>query len=215
MEDLIQIEKAAEEHLTIAGIEKNLSNKMKSLAKSELKQSKANETLAQKEFDLAKIRKEFAETNIDLVDHKLKIRQGGVLVFKEDEIKNNVNISIYNGKLAQIHEKFADVNKKIADLEKIIAEKRESIAYLILNVARIRVILARKQFVYIKSVRNQLMQEKIIKVEKEIETLSKDLFNERIKLKTQEEEIKKKENKLAELNKEASLILSEREKIRH
>ena len=215
MEELIQIEKAAEEHLTIAGIEKNLSNKMKSLAKSELKQSKANETLAQKEFDLAKIRKEFAETNIDLVDHKLKIRQGGVLVFKEDEIKNNVNISIYNGKLAQIHEKFADVNKKIADLEKIIAEKRESIAYLILNVARIRVILARKQFVYIKSVRNQLMQEKIIKVEKEIETLSKDLFNERIKLKTQEEEIKKKENKLAELNKEASLILSEREKIRH
>ncbi|MFX1297736.1 MAG: hypothetical protein ACFFD2_23175 [Promethearchaeota archaeon] len=215
MEDLIQIEKAAEEHLTIAGIEKNLSNKMKSLAKSELKQSKANETLAQKEFDLAKIRKEFAETNIDLVDHKLKIRQGGVLQFKEDEIKNNVNISIYNGKLAQIHEKFADVNKKIADLEKIIAEKRESIAYLILNVARIRVILARKQFVYIKSVRNQLMQEKIIKVEKEIETLSKDLFNERIKLKTQEEEIKKKENKLAELNKEASLILSEREKIRH
>ena len=215
MEDLIQIEKAAEEHLTIAGIEKNLSNKMKSLAKSELKQSKANETLAQKEFDLAKIRKEFAETNIDLVDHKLKIRQGGVLVFKEEEIKNNVNISIYNGKLAQIHEKFADVNKKIADLEKIIAEKRESIAYLILNVARIRVILARKQFVYIKSVRNQLMQEKIIKVEKEIETLSKDLFNERIKLKTQEEEIKKKENKLAELNKEASLILSEREKIRH
>lgn len=215
MEELIQIEKAAEEHLIIARIEKNLSNKMKSLAKSELKQSKANETLAQKEFDLAKIRKEFAETNINLVDHKLKIRQGGVLVFREEEIKNNVNISIYNGKLAHIHEKFADINKQIADLEKNIAEKRESLAYLILNIAKIRVILARKQSLYIKSVRNQLVQEKIIKVEKEIETLSKNLFNDRMKLKTQEEEIKKKENELAELNKVACLILSEREKIRH
>lgn len=215
MEDLNQIERAAEEHLTLAGIEKNLSNKMKNLAKSELKQSKANEALAQKEFDLAKIRKEFADSNVDLVDHKLKIRQGGVLVFKEEEIKNNVNISIYNGKLAQIHEKFGDINKKIAQLEKIVAEKREDIAYLILNIAKIRVILARKQFTYIKSVRNELAQEKIIKVEKEIETLSKDLFNERMKLITQEEEIKKNENELAELNKAACWILSEREKIRY
>ncbi|HUW90627.1 MAG TPA: hypothetical protein VMV43_08900 [Candidatus Nanopelagicaceae bacterium] len=57
MENLVQIEKDAQQNLKIAQYEKELAQKLKINALTEIKKAKARETLLKIEFDLAEIKK--------------------------------------------------------------------------------------------------------------------------------------------------------------
>ena len=87
MEALDQVKKVAEANAIIAAGERELARKIKILAKSESKRAKARRDLTKKELDLIKIRLEAAETNKTLVDKKLNFRQGGIIQFNEEELK--------------------------------------------------------------------------------------------------------------------------------
>ena len=214
MEGLDQVKKVAEANAIVAAGERELAKKIKILAKSESKGAKARRDFTKRELDLIKIRLEAAETNKNLVNKKLNFRHGGILQFNEEELKKEVKSFIYLGNLAKAQENIAGTYNQIAALEEQIAENKEKLADLILNSAKIREKLGKKQLAYIKAKNEQLEMEKISKIEKEIETLYKDLQEETMQISAKGNEIRNKENGLADLNSIACSKLSEQEKIR-
>lgn len=191
-----------------------LAKKLKKLAKSELERSKARNLLVKKDKKFTKLRREVAVDIKDFVEEKLEIRKNGALKFSEDELKKEITKSIYNGKMAIFQEALNDLYLKIADIDKIIAQKRQKYATNALDLAKEREQLSKKLLIYIKTVRENLPEEEVLKAKRECENLKKKLLLEGKELLEKEGEIKRKENELADLEREVGLKFSELEKIR-
>jgi len=191
-----------------------LAKKLKKLAKSELERSKARNLLVKKDKKFTKLRREVAVDIKDFVEKKLEIRKNGVLKFSEDELKKEITKSIYNGKMAIFQEALNDLYLKIADIDKIIAQKRQKYAINALDLAKEREQLSKKLLIYIKTVRENLPEEQVLKAKRECENIKKKLLLEKKELLEKEGEIKRKENELVDLEREVGLKFSELEKIR-
>ena len=84
-----------------------------------------------------------------------------------------------------------------------------------MTVANNRNKLAKIQLKYVKIYKANAPKEKISKVEQELNHHQKVLIEARDEVINRTKNIKEKENKLADLKRELSIKLSEREKIRH
>ena len=215
MEKLVQFEKLASENLIIAENDKKVAKKLRTLAKSELENSKAIAQLVKKEMQLTKIRKEVAENIKDLVEQKLKLKDGGVLKFSDEELRKEISFSIYNGKIAVILKLIADNQQEIADLEQKIAEDRQKYAQDSLNFAKKREELSKKLLIYVNAVKEKVPDKQILKAKKGCEKLQQDLIKEKKEILLKEGKIKDLERELAELEKKLSLKFSELETIRN
>ncbi len=215
MEKLVQFEKLASENLVIAESDKKLAKKLKNLAKSELEKSKAISQLVKKELQLTRIRREVAENIKDLVDSKLKLKDGGILRFSDEELKKDISFSIYNGKIAVIQKLIAENQQLIANLEEKIADQRQKYAQDTLDFAKKREELSKRLFLYVNTIKDKAPDKQISKAKKGCEKLQQDLIKEKKSLLLKEGEIRINEKKLADLEKELSLKYSELERIRN
>ena len=212
MAEVKNVERLAEENSNIAKSEKESASELKALAKQTLKMAKAREMLVKNEIDLAKIRERLAEKSKKLVESKEKVKE--LLKFGNDILKAEKIQAIYNEKVAEIQTKIAEIQAKYANVEVEIAEVKIKLANKKFDEAKERDNLAKKQLVYVKLVNTNAPGEKISKAEQAYLKIQKDLT----KFETDAMEINKnivgKQNKLADLKKELSEKLSEREKIR-
>jgi hypothetical protein len=215
LEKLVQFEKLASENLVIAENDKKLAKKLKTLAKSELEKSKAITQLVKKELQVTKIRKEVAENIKDLVEEKLKLKDGGVLKFSDDELRKEISFSIYTGKIAIVQKLIAENQQEIANLEGKIAGERQKYANDTLNFSKKREELSKKLMTYVNAVKEKLPDKQILKAKKGCERLQQDLIKEKKKILLKEGEIKLIEKELANLERELSLKFSELERIRN
>jgi hypothetical protein len=215
MEKLIQFEKLASENLLIAENDKRLAKKLKSLAKSELERSKAMSQLVKKELQLTKIRKEVAENIKDLVEEKLKLKENGVLKFSNEELRKEINFSIYTGKIAIVQKLIAENEQEIAKLERVIALVRQKYAEDTLTFAKKREELSKKLLLYIKAVKEKQPDAVIMKTKKGCKNMQQELIKKKKLLLLKEGDIRMKENNLSDLEKKLGLKFSELERIRH
>ena len=215
MEKLVQFEQLASENLTIAESDKKLAKTLKILAKSELEKSKAMTQLVKKELQLTKIREEVAVNMKDLVEEKMKLKEGGILKFSDEELRKEIKLSINTGKIAIIQKFLAEDQQVIADLEGKIADSREKYARDSLNFAKKRVDLSKKIIQYVNAVKDNLPDKQITKAKKGCEMLQQELIKDKKKSLIIEEEIKNLEKELADSEKELSLKFSELEAIRN
>jgi len=215
VEKIVQFEKLASENLSIAESNRKVAKRLKSLAKSELDRSKAMSQLVKKELEMTKIRKEVAEEMKNLVEEKLKLKDSGVLKFSDTELKKEIQLSIYNGKVAIMQKLIAENQQKLADLEEEIAKERQKYAKETLNFAKKREDLSKKLNAYINTIKEESSDNQILKAKKSCEKLQQDLIKEKKTLLLKEKEIKMMEIRLANLERELSAKFSELEQIRN
>lgn len=212
MEEIKNIERLAEENSKIAESEKESADEMKVLAKHTVKRAKAREMLVRSEIELAIIRKRLAEKSKKLVDRKEKAKV--LLKFADDSIKAEKHQAIYNDKIAEVQTKVAEIQQKIAHVETEIAEVEVKIANRKFHEAKERGNLAKKQFAYVKLANANAPSEKISKAEGVYLKIQEDLIKFEMDAMELNKNMSKKQHKLADLKKELSEKLSEREKIR-
>ena len=212
MEEVKNVERLANENSNIAKNEIDIANEMNALAKQEVKRAKAREMLAKNEIELASIRERLAEKTRKVVKRKEEVRD--IMKFSGDNLKAEKIQAVYNEKVAEIQKKVAEIQRKIANVETEIAEVKVRLANKKLGEGKGRTNLAKKQFAYVKLVNSNAPGEKISKAEEIYLKEQKDLT----KFETDAMEINKnlveKQNKLADLKKELSVKLAEREKVR-
>ncbi len=212
MEDIENIEKIANENLILAENEKNLLNDVKSFAQKEIKKAKARENLVRNEIELAEIREEYAKKSKVFLVEKEKLKS--LLDLSEGNLKYEENQAIYNTKVALAQKKIAEIHKKIASIELKIADERLVIYRIRLNKVKARSELGKYQLKYVKLVNNDAPEVKSTRVKTiceeqqvKIKKLDKELYEKY-------SEITNLQNKLADLKKELSFAINEREKIR-
>lgn len=212
MEEIENVERLAEENSELAKVEKESAIDMKHEAELTVKRAKAREMLVENEIELTKIRERLAEKTKKLVGRKEKVKE--LLKFGDEGLKIEKSQAIYNERVAEIQIKIAEIQRKIANVETEIAEVKVKLANKKLHEAKDRDNLAKKLFAYVKLMRESAPNEKISKAEEAYLKIQKDLAN----LETDVMEIHKsiigKQNKLADLKKDHSAKLAEREKIR-
>ena len=130
-------------------------------------------------------------------------------------MKNESDYASYYKRLAINSSEIANIHKKTASDEENIAKLKIKLANDKINLAHERSDLAKKQFQYIKLVRGNASDNKITNTEQKYKDQGEKVWKIRDDLIIKENEIKDRENKLANLKKELSLKLSEREKIKH
>jgi len=101
MNELMHIEKEAQENQRIAQHEREVAKKSKNNALVEIKRSKARENLMKIEYQLAKIKKELAEKRNFLAKEKIKIKKNQIIDFPEEELKIESEYAVYNEKIAE------------------------------------------------------------------------------------------------------------------
>jgi hypothetical protein len=212
MENVENLEIKAQRNIDIAVKEKLIYKDSKITAKQELKSAKARENLVKNEIVLANLKQNLAEKSKKLVENKEKVKD--ILKFSNNNLKNEEDYATYNIQIAGIKKSIAEVQKKIAHLEKEIAEKELKIINEKLDVAKERELLGKKQFNYVKLVRNSLPNEKLKKAEEEYLSKEKNLTRAIKEVYNKSIEIRRKEDNLADLKKELSEKLDQREKIR-
>jgi len=212
MENAENLEIIAQKNLDIAENERLIYKDSKMKVKQDLKSAKAREILVKNEIELAKLKLRLAEKSKKLVERKGEVKD--ILDFSNNNLKNEEDYVIYNVKIAGIKKSIAEVQRKISYLDREIAEEELKIIKEKLNVVKEREILGKKQFNYVKLMKISAPSEKLTKAEKDYLDQQKEL-NEAIKdVYKKSIEIKKKEDKLADLKKELSEKLAQREKIR-
>ncbi|MFW9951842.1 MAG: hypothetical protein ACFFKA_17130 [Candidatus Thorarchaeota archaeon] len=212
MEQIKNVERLAEENSNIAESEKESATEMIALASHTVKRAKAREMLVKTEIDLAIIRERLAEKTKKLVEKKEKSKE--LLKFADDNIKAEKHQAIYNSKVAEVQIKIAEIQRKIARAETEIGEVEVKIANKKFDEAKERGKLAKKQFAYVKLAKANAPPEKISRAEETYFKIQKDLTRFEMDRMELNRNIHIKQNKLADLKKELSEKLSEREKIR-
>ncbi|MFX0083224.1 MAG: hypothetical protein ACFE94_15880 [Candidatus Hodarchaeota archaeon] len=212
MENVENLDIKAQKNLDIAEDEKSIYHDSKITFKQELKSAKARELLVKNEIELAKLKQKLAEKSKKLVERKGEVKD--ILNFSNNNLKSEEDYAIYNEKIAVIKKTIAEVQRQIAYLDKQIAEEELKIIKEKLNVAKEREKLARNQLNYAKLVKISATNEKLTKAEnlciKQQKMLNKAIKN----VYRKSVEIRVNEDKLADLKKELSEKLAEREKIR-
>jgi len=212
MEEVKNVERLAIENSRIAKDEKAKAEEMKLSAKQEVKRAKAREMLVKTEIELAKIREKLAERSRKLVERKEKVKN--LLKFSEATLLTELSQAHYNENVAEIQKEVAEIQRKIANAETEIVEVNLKHANKKLYESKERGNLAKKQFAYVKLVDSNAADEKVAKAEEAYLNQQNDL----VKFDTDTLKINKnlveKQNKLANLKKELSEKLGEREKIR-
>ena len=212
MENAENLEIKAKKNLDIAENEKLIYKDSKITVKQELKSAKAREILVKNEIELAKLKRVLAEKSKKLFERKQEVKD--VLNFSNNNLKTEEDYVIYNVKIAGIKKTIAEVQRKIAYLDRQIAEEELKIINEKLNVAKEREILGKNQSNYAKLIKISATNEKLTKAGKQCIKQQK-MLNEAIKnVSGKSVEIRTKEDKLADLKKELSEKLAEREKIR-
>ncbi|MBY8983983.1 MAG: hypothetical protein KGD65_02845 [Candidatus Lokiarchaeota archaeon] len=212
MENIENLEIAANKNLDIAESEKILAKEFKLAIKLEQKRAKARETLVKNEIELAQIRERLAEKSNHLVKNKETVKD--ILKFSENNLKIEKDYAIYNEKVAETQRNIAEVQRKIAHLERDIAGDEFKITNEKLNVAKERETLGKKQIAYIKLVKNNAPEEKITKAEKTYIEQQEKLYETMKSVVKKSTSIRRKEDGLADLKKALSEKLAEREKVR-
>ncbi|MFX0021811.1 MAG: hypothetical protein ACFE9S_05760 [Candidatus Hermodarchaeota archaeon] len=206
------IEIKAQNNLDIAEKEKLICRDSKTTAKQMLKSAKARENLAKNEIDLAKLKQRLAEKSKKLVESKMYVKD--ILEFSNNNLKNEEDYAIYNFHIAGIKKNNAEVQIRIAQLERQIAEEELKVINKKIHVAKERDLLGKKQFNYAKLLKITAASEKLTSAEEEFKIQQKKL-NEAIKSVYKKSiQIREREDNLADLKKELSEILAQREKIR-
>ena len=212
MEEIKNVERLAEENSDIAGHEKDAAIEMKALAKQTVKRAKAREMLVKTEIELAIIRKRLAGKSKKLVERKEKAKI--LLKFTDDILKAEKHQAIYNENVAEVQTEIAEIQRKIAHVETEISEVDVKVANNKLYEAKERGNLAKKQFAYVKLANTNAPGEKISKAEEAYLRIQKQFTKFEKDALELNKNISIKQNKLADLKKELSVKLSEREKIR-
>ncbi|MFX1241929.1 MAG: hypothetical protein ACFFA7_11840 [Promethearchaeota archaeon] len=212
IENIENIELIAQKNLEIAEREKKICKDSKNTAIQTLKSVKAGEILVKNEMNLAKLIQTLAEKNKKLVESKQQVKD--ILAFSNNNLKSEEDYAIYSLKIAAIKNKIAEVQRKIAYLDSKVAEEELNIIKEKLRVAKERELLGKKQFSYVKLLKNSAPMEKLKKAEEEFQKQQKKL-NTAIKgVYKKSIEIGGDEDKLADLKKELSEELAKREKIK-
>jgi hypothetical protein len=202
----------SQKNLDIAINEKLICQESKITVKQEFKSAKAREVLVRNEIELANLKKKLAEKSKNLVERKGEVK--GILNFSNNTLKSEEDYAIYNEKIAGIKKTIAEVQRKIAFLDKQIAEAELKIIKEKLNVAKEREILSKYQLNYAKLIKMSATNEKLTIGGKEC-IKQQQILNKAIKnVAGKSIEIRKKEDKLADLKKELSEKFAERGKIR-
>ena len=134
--------------------------------------------------------------------------------YGDEGLKIEKDQAIYNERVAEIQTKIAETQRKIANGETEIAEVKVKLANKKLHIAKDRGNLAKKMLVYVKLVSENAPSEKTSRAEETYLKLQKDLNNLETDITEINKNFIKKQNKLADLKKEHSERLAEREKIR-
>jgi len=193
-----QLEKAAKENSEISKQEKELGQSLKKTVKLELKRAKLMLNLAKRKLETAIARENTAKLNHNLAEKKLNIKKDGIMNIPESDLKIERDTAVYNQKIAENQIKLSKLNKKRADAEKNISLQKLNFAKKILEVAKKRQILSKKQYAYVDAL-NSGDPERIKKSEGVFLSSQKDLVKARKKLAVKDEEIKIMQTNLANL----------------
>ncbi len=210
-----EVRKKTEQNLKLSLYEKDLARKLKDLAKAEIARAKAKELLMKKELKLEESRKEVAEKRMKLVEKKLEIQKSGILKFSDEQLASEKNSAIYHENLSINQKEIAKINKKISEIEVEIAKQKVKLAEEKMDVGKVRGKLSEKQSAYVKAVDGGQPDEKVLKAKDEYRKYEEKLEEEIADVFKKEEDIKGRENKLADIKKQLSEKMAEREKIRH
>ncbi|MFX1259312.1 MAG: hypothetical protein ACFFAN_15765 [Promethearchaeota archaeon] len=212
MENVEDLEMIANENITIAKNEKVIYNDSKMVFKQALKRAEARENLVKSEIELAKLKERLSEKSKKMIERKEKIKD--ILNFSGNHLRIETDYAIYNENIAEAQKEIAKVQKNIAIMEKQIAEEELKILNEKFDVSKERELLGKKQLNYVRLMKISAPNGKLTKAEEEYLNQQKKL-NEAIKdVYKKSVEIMKTEDKLADLKKELSFKLVEREKIR-
>jgi hypothetical protein len=212
MEEVKNVERLAIENSNIAKDEKLKAEEMKKLTSQEIKRAKAREMLVRNEIELAQLREKLAERSKKLVDRKEKVKN--LLNLSEANLKVELSQALYNEKVAEIQKQVAEIQRKIAHAETEIEEVNLKLTNVKRDESKGRADLAKKQFKYVKLVNGNAPDEKVVKAKDIYLKKQKDLNEFETDVMEINKEMVEKQNKLANLKKELSEKLAEREKIR-
>lgn len=212
IEDIESLEKIANENSQIAKEEILKAEDMLNLAKLEIKRATARKILVENEFELAKLREEIAERSKKLVEKKEKVK--ALLKFSKEALIHELDQANYNEQIAEIQKEVAEVQKKIANKETNIAEVKKKFITKKKNEAEERKNLAKKQLLYVKLVKNSDSNEKIANAQKTYLKQQEILSKMETEVNQINRKIGEKQIELANLKKQLSAKLAEREKIR-
>ena len=214
MEDLDKLQITAKSNLELAIKEKELAKNFNITGVSELKRAKIRRELAEKNIKLNARRKDLGEKYEELLEKKSQNINNEALEFSIEEIQFEKDYADYIMLITNIQTEIAEIQLMIADSELDIASEKIKISHETEYAAKEREKLGNMQLAYIKAVLDKKSENKISKLEEKYimiqETLNKDRKDILEDLKT----LKQKEVKLADLKKQLSLKLSEREKVR-
>jgi hypothetical protein len=214
METINKYETMSQESLKLAKQEKELAKESLLVGKSEIKRAKAREMLVKEEMDLARIKREWAEKKINLVIEKRNLKKKGYIEIEEMDLKNEEEIALYNQKVAIVQEQIAKINTDIAYLERKIAKRIINLVDDKLDAADEREKLGKKQMQYVKDLKQKAAENKLSVDQADIASQENALNKARNTIIEVENEIRNKQIELANLKKDLSTKLSEREKIR-
>lgn len=214
METLKKFETMSQENLKLAKQEKELAKESLLVGKSEMKRAKARETLVKEELELARIKREWAEKKINLVIEKRNLKKKGYIDIEELDLKTEEETALYNQKVAIIQEQITQISSDTAYLERKIAKRIISLTDDKLDAAKERERLAKVQGKYAKDLNEKAPESKLSLDIEEITYQENALTKARNRIIDMENEIRLKQIELANLKKDLSTKLSEREKIR-
>ena len=215
MKNLENLERKAQQNQKLAQNEIEFARNFKLEAKSELKKAKISQKLFLQEMEIAMIRETLAEKKFALVQRKKKIKDEELLKITDEELKHESDYANYYKQLAKNSSDIAIIHKETASEAEKIAKLKLNLAFDKMTLAHERNNLAKQQFQYIKLVRENASENKITNTEQKYKNQGENVWKIRDKLIKKENQMKSKENELANLKKQLSLKLSEREKIIH
>ena len=215
MKNLENLERKAQQNQKLAQNENEFAKNLKLEAKSELKRAKIRQKLFLQEMEIAMIRETLAEKKFALVKRKKKIKDEELLKIPDEELRHESDYANYYKELAKNSSDIAIIHKKTASEAEKIARLKINLANDKMTLAHERNNLAKKQLQYIKLARGNASENKITNAEQKYKDQGERVWKFRDKIIKKENQMKSNENELANLKKQLSIKLSEREKIKH
>ncbi len=212
--DLDELEKIALENINLAEIEKEVALKFNKTVSLEYKRAKNRKNFVISAIGLNKNRKSLAKKFKNIINRKREISIEGILEFTKRDLEIEENFAIYYDLLADVQIQISEIQNKIADLEIEIAKDRLKIAYETNYAAQERNKLGKKQLAFINAVKENKSLKKQNKLRDDYLSLHETLIKDRKDITNDMKLLENLENLLADLNKELSIKLSEREKVR-
>lgn len=212
IEEIENIEYLADENSKITEEQMLKAEEMQLLVKLEIKRAKAREILVENELELAKMREKLAERSKKLVEKKEKVK--ALLKFSKEALIYESIQANYNEQIAEIQKEEVVIQKKVADIETIIAEVKGKLVNKKINEAQVRKNLAKRQLIYIQLVKTNDSDEKITDARKYYLKQQDEISRIEAEANKINKTIVEKQVELANLKKQLSTLLGEREKIR-